>query len=147
MPGSAVSEDLDSTMLDDDSSTNSIEGSTQPLASIDDAQSPVNLTQSQPSRSSTRLLDPSSASQKGLNANGKRTLASATDLRDSNKTVDGAGEPEAPEVPGSSWRNPKAQQEIAKAMEAIVDKEFMIGSEYTLDELSDVRTRLTISLC
>jgi hypothetical protein len=134
MPDSAASEDLDSTMLDDDSSVNSADGvNTQPLRSHDDAQSPVTPAQSQPSKSSSRLLDPASASQKGLNANGKRTLSSVTDLRDPAKNGETTGEPETPEVPGSSWRNPKAQQEIAKAMDAIVDKDLMIGSKSSLN--------------
>src|ERR1700761_8536112 len=128
MPGSAASEDLDSTMLDDDSSTNSADGnSTQPLATQEEAHSPVSVSQSQLSRSSTRLLDPSSASQKGLNANGKRTLSAATDIRDASKNGEASAENDATEVPGSSWRNQKAQQEMAKALEAIIDKEFMIG--------------------
>jgi hypothetical protein len=43
----------------------------------------------------------------------------------------GDGLVEELQIPGASWKNPKAQQEMAKAMEAIVDKDLMIGRELT----------------
>lgn len=118
MPNSAASEEQDSTMFDDDSSITS--GPSQPLPP----------TQTFVKGNSSARLD---HSQKGLNANGKRTLAAVTaEMAAANNApvepmMDGTET-----VPGASWKSQKAQIEMAKAMEMIVDKDLMIGCMHNL---------------
>lgn len=72
----------------------------------------------------------------GKNANGKRTLAAAEDgvgagggsgAEQSAQAVGQQGRVE--DEPGYAWRNKKAQEEYARAMDQIVDKVRMIGSK------------------
>lgn len=111
------SEEQDSTMLDDSSPSQSL---------------PPTTTKG---NSSARLAPAPDHTQKGLNANGKRTLAAVTaEMAAANNNlppvVDLTGPHVAETVPGAAWKSQKAQLEISKALDMIVDKDLMIGGTY-----------------
>ena len=76
-----------------------------------------------------------------LNSNGKRTHPNSTQGKDygqirfnaEDSAFDGVREKN--DVPGWAWRNKRAQDESAKAMEMIVDKSRMIASELIIDKM------------
>jgi len=92
----------------------------------------------------------------GKNVNGKRTLAAAEQVVGGGgggaaggvaiigQNAPGAsgvpatgpaasGQGRAEDEPGYAWRNKKAQEEYARAMDQIVEKDRMIGSEYAAE--------------
>ncbi len=74
-----------------------------------------------------------------LNSNGKRTLTGARrsfmstsfgESRQNGHSASAGFEWEQSQEPGWAWKNKKAQDEYARAMEQIIDKGQMIGSEW-----------------
>jgi hypothetical protein len=130
MPASNASEDLDSTMLDDDnSSTVSVENiSTQPSQSqaLNDTPPQHNFAPGSSLTAQPAVVDRAIVTQKGLNANGKRTLAAVAEAK-IGEVIPQVDEAE-PDIPGASWTTSKAQTEIIKAMDTVIDKDLMIKS-------------------
>lgn len=74
------------------------------------------------------------ASNFALNSNGKRALSTTSHLTKetgtASKYLSGRNGDTAPaEKPGWSWKNKRAQEDHARALESIIDKERMIGSK------------------
>jgi hypothetical protein len=85
------------------------------------------------------VLNPTAAAATAsamLNSNGKRPLIdqhasnSLTGLPADRGTTGVAGGKEDENGPGSNWLSKKGQEEIHRAMEGVVDREYMLGNRY-----------------
>ena len=153
MPASNASEDPDASMLDDHSSSSEADMTTRPapttLPVTPGRRHSSNNSSSMATASASMLPTTTSTTNAmgeptppgsetrvpSLNANGKRALAPplTADLAD---VVEGL-EPQLlqeeqegdSKTPGATWRGKKHQDEMRKAMEQVIDREYMVKSK------------------